>query len=340
MAKTTLAFALSAALLVAPAALSDIKAGIKAQEDGAFDVALTEFKKDINVTTSRFEANWRTGQTYIMMGDPKEALNYLETAIEENADHAEAQYWWGAANGQTAQSASIFSALGYAKKSKKAFERAIELDPDHLEARGALVQYLLQAPGIAGGDKDAALVQANEIFARDKSKGLVNLIAAHQAREEPAEAMAKADALVALDPSNYIGYSVRGQIHRTDGSMEKAYADFKALTSLTGTEEDEIDNIKFGNYYLGAVASKGKIHIAEGIEAMTGFLSDTEFTKPYLESSPLEGYANYYLASLYLQNGNLTAARTSFDTAQSSKRKDKDLKKLLKKFKKVLKKAT
>ncbi|MBL4789384.1 MAG: tetratricopeptide repeat protein [Kordiimonadaceae bacterium] len=339
MAKTTLAFALSAALLAAPAALADIEAGIKAQEDGAFEVALTEFKKDIKGSATRFEANWRTGQTYIMMGNPKEALEYLEKAIEENAAHAEAQYWWGAANGQTAQNASIFSALGYAKKSKKAFEKAVELNPDYLEARGALMQYLLQAPGIAGGDKDEALVQANEIYARDKSKGLVNLIAAHQAREEPAEAMAKADALVELDPNNYIGYTVRGQIHRTDGAMEKAYADFKMLASLTGTEEDEIGNIKFGNYYLAAVASKGKIHVAEGIEAMTGFLSDTEFTKPYWENSPLEGYANYYLASLYLQDGNIAAARTSYDIAQSSKRKDKDLKKLLKKFKKALKKA-
>ncbi|MGI9041396.1 MAG: hypothetical protein ACR2HK_09955 [Gemmatimonadales bacterium] len=47
-------------------------------------------------------------------------------------------------------------AIGKVKKGRAALERAIELDPDNLEARSTLMQFLLQAPGFAGGSRDGA----------------------------------------------------------------------------------------------------------------------------------------------------------------------------------------
>jgi tetratricopeptide (TPR) repeat protein len=48
------------------------------------------------------------------------------------------------------------SALKYAKKTVRAFERAVELDPSNLEALTDVFEYYLQAPGIAGGGMDKA----------------------------------------------------------------------------------------------------------------------------------------------------------------------------------------
>lgn len=64
-------------------------------------------------------------------------------------------------------------AIGKVKKGRAAVERAIALDPDNLDARSTLMQFLLQAPGIVGGSKDGAREQAVEIERRDRERGLL-----------------------------------------------------------------------------------------------------------------------------------------------------------------------
>ncbi len=78
--------------------------------------------------------------------------------------------------------------IGKVKKGRAAVERAIELDPDNLEARHTLMQFLLQAPGFAGGSRKEALAQAREIGRRDRRRGLL-------ARAEIAVATDDADEL-------------------------------------------------------------------------------------------------------------------------------------------------
>ena len=64
-------------------------------------------------------------------------------------------------------------AIGKVKKGWAAVERAIERNPDNLEARHTLMQFLLQAPGIAGGSREGARRQADEIERRDRRRGLL-----------------------------------------------------------------------------------------------------------------------------------------------------------------------
>lgn len=65
------------------------------------------------------------------------------------------------------------SAIGKVKKGRAALERAIALDPDNLDARTTLLQFLLQAPGFVGGSRDGAREQAREIERRDPQRGLL-----------------------------------------------------------------------------------------------------------------------------------------------------------------------
>ena len=55
---------------------------------------------------------------------------------------------------------------------KKALEKAIALDPDHIEARLRLMGYHLNAPGILGGKKEEAQNQADQIKMRDPIRGM------------------------------------------------------------------------------------------------------------------------------------------------------------------------
>ena len=104
-------------------------------------------------------------------GDVDGAVALAEKAAKEDPKSSPLALWLGRAYGQKARKASILTQLSWAKKCKGAFERSVRLDPDNLDARSDLISYLVNAPGLAGGDKDEARRQADEIRKRDAVRG-------------------------------------------------------------------------------------------------------------------------------------------------------------------------
>ena len=73
----------------------------------------------------------------------------------------------GEVYGNKAQKVSMFSALKFAHKIRDEGEKALQLDPKLSDAYELLIQYYLQAPGIAGGDKDKAYALLDKLFQFD-----------------------------------------------------------------------------------------------------------------------------------------------------------------------------
>ncbi len=96
------------------------------------------------------------GKSYLMEGRYKEAVANLEQAVREDTLNSDYYDWLGRAYGSLAEGSGFLSALGYAKKTVRAFERAVELSPSNLEALSDLFEYYLQAPGMVGGGLDKA----------------------------------------------------------------------------------------------------------------------------------------------------------------------------------------
>ncbi|HEX3070599.1 MAG TPA: tetratricopeptide repeat protein [Thermoanaerobaculia bacterium] len=107
------------------------------------------------------------GRAAMTRGDAETASGLFEKAVAQNPKSADAHYLLGSAYGSMAEKASIFSQASLASKTKEEFEKAVELDPNHLEARMGLVQYYAFAPGFMGGSYDKAFAQAAEIRKRD-----------------------------------------------------------------------------------------------------------------------------------------------------------------------------
>ena len=82
------------------------------------------------------------------------AVNECQAAVAAAPSSSEDAMWLGRALGQKAEHASMFSAMGVAKKVHSAFERAVQLDPNNLAAAGDLGEYYIAAPGIVGGGQD------------------------------------------------------------------------------------------------------------------------------------------------------------------------------------------
>jgi tetratricopeptide (TPR) repeat protein len=96
------------------------------------------------------------------------AVDNAETAVKLAPQNAEYTQWLGRAYGGKAEEGHSFF---LARKVKKAFEDAVRLNPFSVDARRDLMQYLVEAPWIVGGDKKEARKQIEAITAIDPLQG-------------------------------------------------------------------------------------------------------------------------------------------------------------------------
>jgi len=89
-----------------------------------------------------------------MQGQYKEAVANFEKAVGEDSLSSDYHDWLGRAYGRLAEGSSFLTALVYARKTVRAFERAVELGPSNLEALSDVFEYYLQAPEMVGGGLD------------------------------------------------------------------------------------------------------------------------------------------------------------------------------------------
>ena len=91
------------------------------------------------------------------------AIYYYKKLKQLKPLEANYHYKYGGVMGMKAKESNKFKALGMISEIKSSFEKAIALNPKHIEARAALVELYLQLPGIVGGSEKKALLYANEI---------------------------------------------------------------------------------------------------------------------------------------------------------------------------------
>ena len=92
-----------------------------------------------------------------------EAIDYYEELVDENPDNAMYNFKLGGAMGMKAYYGSKFQAALLINDVKKYLKKAAELDPEHKEARRALVELYMQLPGIIGGSKTIAESYASDL---------------------------------------------------------------------------------------------------------------------------------------------------------------------------------
>lgn len=91
------------------------------------------------------------------------ALGYYQKLKQLKPTEANYYYKYGGALGMKALQVNKFRAIGMIGEVKESFEKAIFLNPKHIEARWALVLLYMQLPGIIGGSETKALRYSNEL---------------------------------------------------------------------------------------------------------------------------------------------------------------------------------
>jgi len=92
------------------------------------------------------------------------AIGYYKKLKQLRPSEANYYYKYGGVLGMKAINGNKFKALGMIDEVKGSFEKAIILNPKHIEARWALIELYIQLPGIVGGSQSKAIKYSNELM--------------------------------------------------------------------------------------------------------------------------------------------------------------------------------
>lgn len=189
----------------------------------------------------------------VAKGDPDAAVTAGEKAVELAPTNSEYQLQLGDTYGFAAQKAGMLGKMGWAKKCRLAYEKAVELDPKNLSARSSLMGFYQNAPSMMGGGMDKAYEQAAAIKQLDASRGRLAYATLYVAEKKYAEAFTELEAILKDAPDNYPALYQYGRLtaisgERVDLGIEALK---KCLTtpSPAGTPGHDAANWRLGNLW-------------------------------------------------------------------------------------------
>ena len=295
------------ATLLVPAILagqnSDTESGVRLFEAGKFKEAKTVFEPVFKANTRDAAAAFYLGRIAMEEKKNDRAADYFEAATKLDSKSSTYFLWLGRAYGREAQNANVLRQPGLAKKTKAAWERAIELDQDNLDARTDLIQYYVQAPGFLGGSTGKAIEQAEEIRKRNALRGYLELGALYE-REKRIIDAEKAYVAASKEPSDrHVGEYRLGVFYQNSGAFDKAFELFEAMIAANPNE--------FGALFqIGKTGAMSGQRLPRAEEALHAYLQTTPG-----RNDPSLAAAHWRLGMVHERRQDKQRAKTEYETA-------------------------
>lgn len=145
-------------------AQSDFAKAEKYYQQGQFSEAKIIFENSVKENPNNVKALEYLGDIQGNLKNWDNAIVYYEKIKNLKPTEANYYYKYGGVLGMKAKESNKFKALTMIDAVKASFEKAIFLNPKHLEARWALIEMYLQLPAIVGGSERKAQKYANELM--------------------------------------------------------------------------------------------------------------------------------------------------------------------------------
>ncbi len=217
----------------------------------------------------------------------------------------------------------MFSALSLAKKARKEFEKAVELDEKNFSAYQALIEFDCSAPGIAGGGEDKARPEIAKLASLDPAEG--HYAAGNCRRQKKDFAVADGEFAQALElhpESTELIYDIG------DYAMKQGQAETLAIVAGQGQAMAPSD-------------PRSQFYRAVALIIRNERPDDSErLLNEYLKRAPLRsGFpppwrVHEWLGRLYESQQNSQAAIQEYETALKLESKNKSVREALKRLKK------
>ncbi|PYT81871.1 MAG: hypothetical protein DMG40_07865 [Acidobacteria bacterium] len=262
-------------------------------------------------------------KNYFELQEHDAAIRSAEKAVALDPQNSVFHEWLGRAYGDKADHTGWFSAMSLAKKARKEFQQAVELDEGNFSARQALVEFDCSAPGIVGGGEEKAQPQIQKMMELDAAEGHYaagncrrqkkNFVAADEEFTKSLESHPKSAELI-YDIGDYA--MKRGQPER--------------LFAVAEAGERVAPNDPRGKFYRGV----GLVLEREKLEEAKRLLQEYATRAPKRNGYPSPAWVHAWLGRLYESKNEPANAREEFKSALQLDPKNKMAQEELKKLKK------
>ncbi len=226
----------------------------------------TEYRAALEVlrpAQSTDPAVWHlAGRALFQLGEYQKAQEWFEKAAQAEPKRAEHVAWLGKTLGRRAEHSSFITAPKYATECRKAFEKAVEIDPRNTEAWSDLLEYYLSAPGFLGGGFDKATVAAEKIGKLDRAEGEFAQARLAEKKEDWTEAEKHWRAAADLAPDNAGRWmdlarflAKRGRYEESDKAFQRAGETPKVWFSRAETNIEGKRNLSQAREWLNRYLS-------------------------------------------------------------------------------------
>lgn len=248
-------------------------------------------------------ASFAAGCLALADGRAADAERHFRRLVEGGSPGASAHYWLGRAYGEQAQRANPLRQASLARRTKGEFERAVQLDPDYVDAREGLMQFYLRAPGVMGGSEAKAREQAQEIARRNRYRGGLALAVVSTRRKDLAGAAREYEQLAAQFPDSSAPWTQLAALHAQQRQWDQAFATIERMQRAQPASMP-------AQYALGRLAAESGMQLERGEQALRRYLTH----QPRPNEPPLAN-AHWRLGAILERQGRPELARAEYRTA-------------------------
>ena len=322
---------LLAALCIASGAIAattvkqeaSLEVGRRAYEASEYPKAIQALQAAAAADPKNGDVQLLLAKSYLELQQHDPAIKSAEKAVAIDPQNSIYHEWLGRAYGEKADHASWFSAISLAKKTRKEFETAVQLDAKNYSARQVLIEFDCSAPGLVGGGEEKAWPQIKQLAEMDAAEG--HFAAGNCRRQKKDFAIADEEFAKALESnpkSSELIYDI--------GDYAAKRAEPELLLAVADSGERVAPGDPRGQFYRGVALVLKK----ENLERAERLLAAYAKKAPIRSGYPRPAWIHAWLGRLFEEQNKIEEAANEFESALKLDPKNKMAQEALKKLKK------
>jgi tetratricopeptide (TPR) repeat protein len=243
-------------------------------------------------------------RSYFESGQLDRAVACAEKSVALAPDSSAYHELLGHLYGEKAARSGWLSALSLARKARKEFENAVQLDPRNFSGMQALIEFDCSAPGMAGGGEDKARPEIQKLSSLDAAEGRYAAGNCRRQKKDFEVADAEFQKSLALHPQSAdLIYDIG------DHYMKRGQADRLWLVVKEGQRADAKD--PRGDFYRAVALAIQKEKPAESASLIRDYIAHA----PKRDNYPSKAMAHYWLGRIQENLNDTISAKKEYREA-------------------------